>query len=78
MEVQQKRDLVQKNLEEFKATNNRFMACINKKVTQGKEKHEELTTEASDFWLGHVKKYPTRGAILALPGILSQWKRKRL
>ena len=49
MEVQQKRDAVQKNLEEFKATNNRFMASINKKVTQGKEKHEELTTEVSDF-----------------------------
>lgn len=45
MDVQTKRDAVQKNLEEFKATNNRFMAGINKKVSQGKEKHDELTNE---------------------------------
>lgn len=47
MEVQQKRDEVQKTLEEFKVSNNRFMASVNKKVTQGKEKHENLTLEVS-------------------------------
>jgi len=47
MVVQQKRDGVQKNLEEFKSTNNRFMASINKKVSQGKQAHESLTTEVN-------------------------------
>ena len=45
MVVQQERDAVQKTLEEFKTENNRFMASVNKKVTQGKEKHENLTHE---------------------------------
>jgi len=40
MEVQQKKDVAQKALEEFKSSNNRFMATVNKKVTQGKEQHE--------------------------------------
>lgn len=47
MEVQEKRDEVQKNLEEFKTSNNKFMATINKKVTHGKQKHHELTSEVS-------------------------------
>jgi len=34
MEVQQKKDVAQKALEEFKSSNNRFMATVNKKVTR--------------------------------------------
>ncbi|KAF6023697.1 hypothetical protein EB796_017993 [Bugula neritina] len=45
MDVQQKKDVAQKALEEFKSSNNRFMATVNKKVTQGKEQHESLTQE---------------------------------
>ncbi|XP_067938936.1 coiled-coil domain-containing protein 175-like [Watersipora subatra] len=52
MEVQRERDSVQKTLDEFKAENNQFMASVNKKVTQGKEKHESLTTEGSGLQKG--------------------------
>lgn len=52
MDVQKERDSVQKNLEEFKTENNKFMATVNKKVTHGKEKHENLTHEVSEYGTG--------------------------
>ena len=54
MVVQQERDAVQKTLEEFKTENNRFMASVNKKVTQGKEKHENLTHEVGLVFLCYI------------------------
>lgn len=47
MELQSQRDSVQKDLEEIKQGTQKFMTEINKKINEGKTKHQELSKEVS-------------------------------
>ena len=45
MELQGERDIVQKEVEEFKQNTNKYMSEMNKKINEGKNQHDALTKE---------------------------------
>ena len=49
LEVQERKNSVSKELEDYKVDNQRFMQDMNNKITTGKAEHIELSNEVSIF-----------------------------
>ena len=49
MELQEERDTVQKDLEDAKQDNQKYISEMNRRINEGKMQHDQLTREVSHF-----------------------------
>lgn len=54
MEVQERKNSVQKDVEDYKLETQRFLNEMNQKIREGKAAHMELTNEVSSLEIIHL------------------------